>query len=226
MPHRPESRPPLWVFAGAGLLAAIAGYINSVVLEAGYLPVTHLTGSVSHLGGDLVQGNESHGWMLLSILIAFVLGATVSGALIGGTRLRLGRPYGLAMLLEAALLAIAAFTLRPAPLAALPIAAFAAGLQNAMASTYGRLIVRTTHITGVATDLGLELGRALRGVRAEGWKIGLLVLLMGAFFGGGVLGWRVAMVWDGLALLGAAGVLAAMGGGYLVWRRVHHVLVR
>ena len=226
MPHRPEYRPPHWVFAGAGQLATAAGYLNTVVQEAGYQPVTHLTGSVSRLGGDLVQGDASHGWMLLSILVAFVLGATLSGVMIGGTRLKLGRPYGLAMLLEAALLATAAVTLRPAPLAALPLAAFAAGLQNAMASTYGRLIVRTTHITGVATDLGLELGRALRGVRTEAWKIGLLTLLMVSFFGGGVLGWRVAQAWDGLALLGASALLAAMGGGYLVWRRVHHVFVR
>ena len=69
------------------------------------------------------------------------------------------------------------------------LAAGASGVQNAMASTYANLVLRTTHITGVATDLGLLLGRLLRTGRVEIWKLGLSVTLLVGFMGGGLAGW-------------------------------------
>ncbi|MFG0258848.1 MAG: DUF1275 family protein, partial [Phycisphaerales bacterium JB041] len=91
-----EPCPPVWVFAGGGALAAIAGYVNAVTLAAGYLPVTHLTGSLSGVSGDIAKGDSADALRLGVIVASFVLGAMVSGMLIGDTRLRGGRPYGIA----------------------------------------------------------------------------------------------------------------------------------
>jgi uncharacterized membrane protein YoaK (UPF0700 family) len=200
------------------MLAGIAGYVNAVMLGAGHLPVTHLTGSVSQVGGDLVRGQPAHAVTLLIIIASFIGGAALSGVLIGDPRLRRGNPYGVAMLLEAAMLTAAGLTLATAPLPAIAIAATAAGLQNAMASSYGRLILRTTHVTGMATDIGLLLGRRIRGDRVETWKFGLLVLLFAAFALAGAAGWRASAVLGGPALLIPAGLLVATGLVYRAWR--------
>ncbi len=218
-PAHATPRPPAWTFAGGGLLAAIAGYINGVVLSAGSLPVTHLTGSVSQVSVDLGRGEWGHAVTLAAIVGAFILGAAISGALVGDTRLRTGRPYGLVMLLEAAILAVAAITLDEAAGTALPLAAAAAGMQNAMASSYGRMILRTTHLTGIATDLGLLLGRVLRGDRPAVWQFGLLGLLFASFAAAGTAGWAASNVWGGRALLVPAIVLLVGGAAYRRWRR-------
>ena len=43
------------------------------------------------------------------------------------------------------------------------LASAACGLQNALATTYSGAIVRTTHVTGIFTDLGIMLGAIFRG---------------------------------------------------------------
>lgn len=217
--HTHEPCPPLWVFAGGGALAAIAGYVNAVTLAAGYLPVTHLTGSLSGVSGDIAKGDTADALRLGVIVISFIAGAMVSGALIGDTRLRGGRPYGLAMLIEAGLLAGAGFLLFRVPDVALAMAAAGSGLQNAMAATYGRLILRTTHMTGIATDIGLLLGRYVRGRPSERWKLGLLVLLFASFTVSGWAGWKAETWLGGPSLYLPAAAVLLMGLGYRVWKR-------
>lgn len=209
---------PLWSIAAGGVLAAIAGYINAVVLQAGLLPVTHLTGSASRLSSDFAQGKYADALLVGGIAGGFVTGSMLVGVLVGGRSLRLGRPYGLALLLESALIALAAILFRERPGIALPIAACAAGVQNGMASSYGRLVLRTTHITGVATDLGLALGGWLRSRTVAASTFSLHLTILGGFFIGGIVGWRIATLLAADALFVPAGCLAVMGTGYLLWR--------
>ena len=42
------------------------------------------------------------------------------------------------------------------------------GTQNGMVTTVSTSIVRTTHLTGIATDAGLVLGRALHRALVSG----------------------------------------------------------
>lgn len=214
-----ESCPPWWVFAGGSLLAAIAGYVNAVTLAAGYLPVTHLTGSLSRVSGDIAKGDSADALRLGVIVLSFIGGAMVSGALIGDARLRGGRPYGIAMVLEAGLLTGAAVLFFRLPNVALGMAAAGSGLQNAMAATYGKLILRTTHMTGIATDIGLLLGMYLRGKPTERWKFGLLVLLFVSFAMSGWFGWMTESWLGGAALYVPAAVVLSMGLGYRVWKQ-------
>jgi uncharacterized membrane protein YoaK (UPF0700 family) len=75
---------------------------------------------------------------------------------------------------------------------------FTMGLQNAIITKISQAEIRTTHVTGMVTDIGIELGKALywnrrRGdeltaVRADMEKLWLLVSLVGLFFIGGVTG--------------------------------------
>jgi uncharacterized membrane protein YoaK (UPF0700 family) len=72
------------------------------------------------------------------------------------------------------------------------------GLQNAVVTKISDAEVRTTHVTGIVTDLGIELGklvyvnrhRSALQPRVEADRTRLLTLgaLLGGFFVGGVLG--------------------------------------
>ncbi len=73
---------------------------------------------------------------------------------------------------------------------------FTMGLQNAIITKISDAVIRTTHLTGMVTDIGIVLGRmAYRGsngaattVSVELNKLGLLSSLVALFFVGGVIG--------------------------------------
>lgn len=221
--HFAPNRDFPFLLLGGLLLASIAGYVNVVVLALGGPPVTHMTGTVSRLSADLGQGKIADALFVLALIASFIAGAGISGFVLGDQTLRLGRRYGVAILIEAALLgaatALLPVSLRPGIL----LAAGAAGLQNAMASSYRHLILRTTHVTGIATDLGFDIGRRLAGHRVEPWRFVLLAGLLGAFVAGGVLGAIAEHEHGVLALTLPTAVLAAAGFTYFGWRRIASV---
>lgn len=76
---------------------------------------------------------------------------------------------------------------------------FVMGLQNAMITKLSNAEIRTTHVTGMVTDIGIELGKLIYWnssrrdstrphVLANRGKIKLLAVLIGCFFLGGVIG--------------------------------------
>ncbi|MEQ9094759.1 MAG: YoaK family protein [Phycisphaerales bacterium] len=204
--------------AGGAGLAMVAGYVDAVLVAVTGRTVTHVTGSVAALGAEVSSQAWAAAGATLAVVAAFVLGACVCGIVIHGRSLKLGRRYGLVLLVEGGLLAGAALAADASVLLAASLAAMAAGLQNAMASTYMGLIVRTTHLTGIATDLGFLLGARLRGQRVEPWRFGLLVLLLAGFLAGVVLGAPMAAHFGADALWPAAGLVALAGSGYYAWR--------
>lgn len=180
---------PRWVWIGAGSLACIAGMINVV----GYLgfehqAVTHLTGTTSLLGAAITHGETRTIWHLLGVLLAFVTGATVSGLIIQDSTLQLGRRYGVVLAIEAGLLASAVPLFESGHIAGALLAAAACGLQNAMASTYSGSLIRTSHVTGLFTDIGIALGHSLRGMQIPRRRVALCLLVISAFLLGGIVG--------------------------------------
>ena len=150
------SRLATWVWVGAAALACVAGMVNVV----GYLgfehqAITHLTGTTSLLGAALAQGNLRSVLQLAGMLLAFVLGAVLSGLLIKDSVLQLGRRYGVALAFEAVLLVLAVPLFEQGYFLGPLLAAVAIGLQNAMATTYSGAIIRTSHVSGMFTDLGI-----------------------------------------------------------------------
>lgn len=80
------------------------------------------------------------------MLIAFCVGAMLSGLVIQDQTLKLGRRYGVALALEAALLLLAIPLFKQQQMQGALLAAMACGLQNAMVTTYSGARVRTTHL--------------------------------------------------------------------------------
>lgn len=228
MPYSPGSGHTLkplsarpWVFLFGALLAGTAGFVNVVLLEIYHVPVSHMSGAVSRLAVVLTtsEGQDVPG--ALAIFCAFLSGAILSGLIIGGAQVLPGRRYGVAMMIEGGLLTLASLLLMSGRHVGIPVAAMACGLQNGMASSYCGLILRTTHVTGLVTDIGVMLGQWLRYRKIECWKLLLLVMLLCGFFSGGLLGgWLYARAGTRSLLLAAAGVTLA-GLFYYDWRRRH-----
>lgn len=215
-----DMRLPAWVWIGAVALACVAGMVNVV----GYLgfehqAVSHLTGTTSLLGAALVQ----HDWRtvahLCAVVLAFCAGATLSGLILQDDTLRLGRRYGVALALEALLLAIAVPAFERVHLLGALLAAMACGLQNAMVTTYSGALVRTTHLSGMFTDLGIGLGHLLRGLPLPVRRLALSALIITGFLVGGLIGaWLFGHV-RYHALLVPAALTGATGLGYAAYRQ-------
>jgi uncharacterized membrane protein YoaK (UPF0700 family) len=197
----------MWL--GAWVLAVIAGTINVVgLLGFEHQPVSHLTGTTSMLAaafGSLDSARILHFGIVLG---SFIFGTVLSGLIIEDTALKLGRAYGIALFLESMLLLCSMFLLRRANEFGLYCASCACGLQNAMVSTFSGTVVRTTHVSGMFTDLGIYLGHALRGRRPDVLRMKLSFLIISGFFCGGVGG---AIVFNRIGFLTLAFPAALTG---------------
>lgn len=198
------------------LLGALLAFNAGAVNAGGFLVVglytSHMTGFASMLADQLVLGNTALALGALGALLAFVAGAAVTALLVNWARQRhLRSEYALPLLLEALLLLV--FGLMGATLGhqtpfAVPLTvlvlAFTMGLQNALVTKISAAQIRTTHMTGVITDLGIELGKLLywnrhpdlqntiagapAAVRANRFKLRLYSTLLLSFFTGGIVG--------------------------------------
>ena len=150
--------------------------------------VTHLTGTTSMLSASLGTGDLVSTLRYLSVLTAFVSGAFISGYAVRDGALKLGRHYGSIMICEALMLFCAPFFLARASMWGIYLAACACGLQNGMVTNYSGAVVRTTHVSGMFTDLGLFLGNALRGQKYDRRRFQLCCLVISGFLLGGAVG--------------------------------------
>lgn len=182
------SKLPRWIELGAFMLALLAGTVNAVgLLGFAHQSISHLSGTATLLGAQLA-GASSASLHLAAVLLSFLLGAALSGFLISSPSLKLGRHYDSLLFIEGACLLIAIYFLNQGSVLGHYFASAACGLQNALATTYSGAIIRTTHVTGIFTDLGIMLGATLRGERFDRRKALLLILIITGFVAGGVTG--------------------------------------
>jgi uncharacterized membrane protein YoaK (UPF0700 family) len=198
----------------------VAGIVNVVgFLGYQHQAITHLTGNTSLLGAALVAGDVRATQQLAGMLAAFIAGAMLSGLLVQDSVLRLGRRYGVVLALEALLLLAAVPLFEHRHLAGPLLAAMACGLQNAMATTFSGAVVRTSHLSGMFTDFGIMLGHALRGMPLARRRLGLCVLVISCFFGGGVVGALLFARLGYAALYLPAALTGGAGIGYVLYRQ-------
>jgi uncharacterized membrane protein YoaK (UPF0700 family) len=149
------------------VLAMVAGAVNA----GGYLAVqrytSHMTGIVSGIADDLALGDVTLAIAGVLLVGMFVCGAMTTAVLINWARRRqLNSEYALSLLLEAVLLLLfgvlgtylATYTTLLVP-ATVALLCFIMGLQNAIVTKISQAEIRTTHMTGIITDLGIELGK-------------------------------------------------------------------
>ena len=171
------------------MLAFLAGSVNAIgLLGFSHQAVSHLSGTLSLFAVELAAADFSRAIQLFFVLISFLVGATLSGLFIDNASLQLRRRYGFALCVEALLLWLAMLALQNGSNLGHYLASMACGLQNAMVSTYSGAIVRTTHVTGLFTDLGIMIGGRLRGAEFDRRKAMLFLILVLGFASGGAVG--------------------------------------
>jgi uncharacterized membrane protein YoaK (UPF0700 family) len=210
---------PFWIKAGGFTLTVMGGCINAVgLLSAHKRAVSHMSGMVTNLGIELVQRDYSMVRNAALIIVFFFLGSVLSGIIIRQSTLKAGRRYGATLICESALLLIATYLLHHDAESGLYAAAMACGLQNGMATSYSGAVIRTTHMTGVVTDLGIAIGLTARGLKADWRRMRLYLVLLTGFLGGGALGALGFAEWGCLTLLFPAAAAGFVGIGYTVWK--------
>jgi len=189
------------------LLAFNAGAVNAGGFLVLHMYTSHMTGFASQLADGLVLGNTRLLLNALGAVLAFLSGAAVCAVLVNwGRQHHLHSVYALPLLVEAALMfpfgLMGAITLTwPTPFAVpltVLLLSFIMGLQNAVASKTSGGSIRTTHMTGNITDLGIELGKMIywngRATPASAWvrhnrqRMQMSGGLVGMFVLGGALG--------------------------------------
>jgi len=212
------SRLPRWVWTGAWVLAFIAGNVNVVgFLGLERQAITHVTGTVSMLGAAIASANAPALLHLTALLGAFVLGCLLSGFIVQDSTLELGRRYGVALALASALLFASVPLLWRGSALGAYAAACACGLQNAMVSAYSGAAVRTTHLSGMITDLGIFLGHFLRGLPVDLRRLRLCVTVISGFLCGGIAGATAFRVLSYATLFIPATLTAAAAVAYAVY---------
>lgn len=190
------------------ILTFIAGAVNAGGFIAVNRYTSHMTGVVSRIADDLVTG----AWLLVVggflLLLVFILGAITATILIHwARRQKMASEYALCLLFEACLLltfgVLGGFlALHTTVLfsATVGLLSYTAGVQNALGTKISKAEIRTTHMTGIITDLGIELGRAVywnrsknslqadQHIQADTAKLRFLTRSLGSFILGGVIG--------------------------------------
>ncbi|WP_347452714.1 YoaK family protein [Acinetobacter thermotolerans] len=184
----PLQRLPIWIQLGAFFLAVNAGMINVLgLITVLHQSVSHMTGNVSMLAMALVNWEPQHIVYLVLVTTCYVIGSMYSGLILGNSHFQLGRRYGYPLSLVAFFILLCWILLPYFPRYGLLWACTAMGIQNAMVSHYKGTIIRTTHLSGVLTDLGLALGYRLRGLAVESRRTILHLLILIGFLIGGIL---------------------------------------
>ncbi len=192
-------------------LAWVAGFVNVVGLFACGVAVSHVSGTTSALGRDSMEASWDLAMLGCFVLACFLAGAVASGVATDHARIRGWKSiYVLPMAIEALALVlfgvlVAQHSGKEHATGALQLllagtACFAMGLQNATITRISGGVVRTTHVTGVLTDLGLELAHLAhrreggpRGIEVPSGisrreRVALLASILGSFAFGAALG--------------------------------------
>ena len=157
------------------LMSFSAGCVNAGGFIATGRFVTHVTGFATLFGFDIAHWQLDAALGILSVPLFFMIGALVAGLLID-RRIHVHKQphFDYVMIISGLCLFLAAlggnsesfsefgqnFHLKQNYIL-LALLCLASGLQNAAISSGSDKSVRTTHLTGITTDLGLGLARIL-----------------------------------------------------------------
>jgi uncharacterized membrane protein YoaK (UPF0700 family) len=190
----------------AWAMAFVAGAVNA----GGFLAVghytSHMTGVVSSMADELAGGDLTTALAALAMMLSFLGGAFVCSTLISyGQRHRMRSRYAFILVVEAGLMLVFGFMgnrLETKVEFTLPVTVillcFIMGVHNAVTSIISGAAVRTTHMTGTVTDIGIELSRLTyinvhnkkgrQRIVANRQKLTLYLLILASFLAGGVIG--------------------------------------
>jgi uncharacterized membrane protein YoaK (UPF0700 family) len=190
----------------AWAMAFVAGAVNAGTFLAVGHYTSHMTGVVSSMADELAYGDITMAIAALAMMLSFLGGAFVCSTLISyGQRHRMRSRYAFILVVEAGLMLVFGFMgnrLEQKVEFTLPVTVillcFIMGVHNAVTSIISGAAVRTTHMTGTVTDIGIELSRLTyvnvhnkkgrQRIVANRPKLTLYLLILASFVSGGIIG--------------------------------------
>lgn len=166
--HSGTHRTPHHNLKLATLLGLTAGLVNAEGFLGFSVLTTNITGHAALLAEGIAQQNWQNAQVIALWMLLFLAGAFTSGMALTlfGAHRRFS--YAIPILIEILILIFSAqygYKFDGTILSKIVFAGsllFAMGLQNALVSLVSGSVVRTTHLTGTFTDLGIELAQLAR----------------------------------------------------------------
>lgn len=199
------------------MLAFGASFLNTGFLITAGTSVSHLTGDIARIGSGLSTLGHAGGLHIIKVTTAalgFIAGAIFSGFWLHHPTVEISKPYGRILSALGVSLVIAYYAFPHFQIFSIAVASAVCGAQNALASRYRGIVLRTTHLTGLFTDFGIHLGMKLRGHKVEGWKLLIPIFITFSFLVGAVTSSALILGGVGNWML-LAGIGYFLGG--IVW---------
>mgnify|MGYP003576387599 CR=1 FL=1 len=218
--HRGKNRTLTHNLKIASLLSFVAGMVNVTGLFAVQQLTTNVTGHFAFFADEMAQKQFDTAWVYLFYIGSFFTGAFTSSFIVEAmlrknARLTYIMPVSIEILILISIGILSADIVAQNTNLIACCLLFAMGLQNALVTSLSNAIVRTTHLTGLFTDLGIEVSQLFFYRRPEQKEkltssIRLRLTIISFFFLGCIAGGLFYFVYGILSLVLAAAIL--MGG--------------
>lgn len=196
--HKGKARRPVHNLKLASLLSSVAGIVNVTGFFSVRVLTTNVTGHFAYFADDVIKQDFENAAVFLLYILAYLSGAFACNTLVEATQKQHPR-YTDAVPVFTEIVLLTGIALLPPDTIqhfAQPVAGillFTMGLQNAMVTRISNAVVRTTHLTGLFTDLGIELSQLFFYRKPEQQKklkasVKLRFAIIGFFFLGCVAG--------------------------------------
>lgn len=199
--HRGKGRTYSHNLKLASILSGVAGIVNITGVLGLNMLTTNVTGHFAFFSEELVRKEYGKAFIFLFYILFFLFGAFISSLIMEWvSKYKPQTSYVMPILIEITIMIAASFsTLLVSKESFLfsillsPALLFAMGLQNALVTQVSQSVIRTTHLTGLFTDLGIEMSqRFFYKEPAEKMRLNKSIFLKLAiifcFFMGGIIG--------------------------------------
>lgn len=217
--HRGKNRTYFHNLKLASALSFVAGVVNIVGVLAVKILTTNITGHFAFFSEEIFLKKYSEAFVYLVFIICFLAGAFCSSFIVEfSSRDKKLRPHLIPLLLEILILGlvglsgIRSLNISISDYTIAGLLLFAMGAQNSLVTRVSQSVVRTTHLTGIFTDLGIELSKMFFQKRESEYtqlkkNIALKLAIIACFFSGCIMGGFLYKILDLRTLLLAAALL-------------------
>ena len=196
--HSGTHRTPNHNLKLATLLGLTAGLVNAEGFLGFSVLTTNITGHAALLAEGIAEQNWENAQVTVLWMLLFLAGAFTSGLFLSLFGANQRYSYSIPIVIEIIILGfstIYGYRYEGSILSKIALPGsllFAMGLQNALVSMVSGSVVRTTHLTGIITDLGIELAQLLKTTvndrKALLLKIRLKLFIVSSFLSGAITG--------------------------------------